>query len=956
MSETRHRRALAIFDEVVDLAGSERRERLQALCEGDAELLGKVQALLDADAGTAEPFRGDAAAWGDALARGEDEAVDPMLGRSFGAWRIVGIIGRGGMGAVYAVERDDGAYAQQAALKLVRASADSAAARERFLRERQILAGLQHPHIAALLDGGISAEGEPYFVMERIDGQPIDRWCDEHALSLRDRVVLFLQVLDAVRHAHRSLVVHRDLKPSNLLVDAEGRVKLLDFGIAKQLERADATATHDRALTFEYASPEQLHDAPITTATDLWQLGVILHRLLSGAHPFGLTRDTPIASQLQQLERPPEPLTRAAAQATREQAARRGGLSPQALAKTLRGSLADIVQTCLRRDPDARYASADALASDLRAWLDDRPIAAAPLSAAARARLWLRRNRALAASIVAVSVALLAGTTVALWQAHAARTQARIAERESANARATLGFLTDTLSAAAPGQAMSTEVSVRQLLDKARAQLGRNDLQPQVRASVERLLGHLYGALGESAIAAGLFESGLVGGTPANRAEALALARDLDGYAGVLATLERGKQSLATAERAMALRQRFAPGDGYQRFLGQRQLAVAYTSLADCKRGDAEWKRALATAGTLAAAQASEVGEASVAYARMLFNCGEYARGLEVAEAGLAAVDRGGLSARAPTRAELLWMKAANGHAIGKLSATDAERLLRDAITIHRAAIGPNGVQLAEYHSTLGTVLQTSGRLGDALAAHETSAALSRAAGARPIDQAITQYNIGYLYRDYGDYPKSLAAHQRSLAIFDQAGIASDHIERRRAGKWYALALVHAGRAGEARERLLRLQERARVLDGPDSVEYFDVGWQLLRAAVVLEDVERGEALLATSRAQALKFVPETHPVFSEFLGYEAGFRALRGDREGSERLRREVLRRLQAGAPLDLAIARAELAATLAAAGNHREARGLLVQALPVLRGQLLPQHLNRNRFERLAQRLGLS
>ena len=148
MSETRHRRALAIFDEVVDLAGSERRERLQALCEGDAELRGKVQALLDADAGTAEPFRGDAAAWGDALARGEDEAVDPMLGRSFGAWRIVGIIGRGGMGAVYAVERDDGAYAQQAALKLVRASADSAAARERFLRERGILAQLDHPNIA----------------------------------------------------------------------------------------------------------------------------------------------------------------------------------------------------------------------------------------------------------------------------------------------------------------------------------------------------------------------------------------------------------------------------------------------------------------------------------------------------------------------------------------------------------------------------------------------------------------------------------------------------------------------------------------------------------------------------------------------------------------------------------------------------------------------------------------
>ena len=388
----RRRRALAIFDEVAELAGEDRSRRLDALCGDDGELRRQVQVLLDADAGTAEPFRGDASHWGEALAC-DAATPDAMLGRSIGVWKIVGILGHGGMGAVYAVERGDGAYAQQAALKLIRNSADSPAARERFLRERQILAGLQHPNIATLLDGGISEQGEPYFAMERIDGVPIDRWCDAHALGLRERAVLFLQVLDAVRYAHRNLVVHRDLKPSNLLVDGDGRVKLLDFGIAKQLEGGDVTATHDRALTFEYASPEQLHDAPITTATDLWQLGVVLHRLLSGSHPFGLSRDTPVASQLQQLEREPEPLTRAAAKSSAEQAARRGGHTPATLAQALRGNLARIVQTCLQRDPEARYASADALASDLRAWLDDRPISAARLATSERMRLWLRRNR-----------------------------------------------------------------------------------------------------------------------------------------------------------------------------------------------------------------------------------------------------------------------------------------------------------------------------------------------------------------------------------------------------------------------------------------------------------------------------------------------------------------------------------------------------------------------------------
>lgn len=540
MSDTaRRQRALAVFDEVADLAGDAREHRLLALCAGDDALLAQVRALLAADADAADPFA-DAPHWGAALvANGAD--CEGMIGCKIGAWTVISVIGRGGMGTVYAAERSDGAYHQPAALKLIRASADSQAARERFLRERQILAQLRHPNIASLLDGGITAGGEPWFAMELIDGAPIDRWCDARRLGLRERVALFLQVLEAVRHAHRNLVVHRDLKPSNLLVDGEGRVKLLDFGIAKQLQAGDVTATHDRALTFEYASPEQLHDAPITTATDLWQLGVILHRLLSGAHPFGLTRDTPVASQLQQLEREPEPLTRAAAQASPEQAALRGGLTPDGLSRALRGNLAAIVQACLRRDPEQRHASADALASDLRAWLDDRPIAAVPLSHGQRARLWLRRNRVLAVSVFAVALALLAGSALALWQASEARGQARLAQRESESAKASLAFLTDTLAAAAPERAMSTDVSVRELLDTARRKLAERHLQPHAQQTVQRLLGRMYLGLGEPRLSASLLEQGLRV-TPASRpAEELALADDLDAYSSALGALDLGQ-------------------------------------------------------------------------------------------------------------------------------------------------------------------------------------------------------------------------------------------------------------------------------------------------------------------------------------------------------------------------------------------------------------------------------
>ena len=247
-----------------------------------------------------------------------------------------------------------------------------------------------------------------------------------------------------------------------------------------------------------------------------------------------------------------------------EQAAQRGGMSPTALAQALRGNLAAIVQACLRRDPEQRYASADALANDLKAWLDDRPIAAVPLSRGERGKLWLRRNRLLAASIGAVTVALLAGTGVALWQASEARAQARIAERQSANARAALTFLTDTLAGAAPDQRLDSKVSVRDLLAHARGKLdAREGIAPAVRQPIQRMLGNLHASLGDLPTAIALYEAGLKGVDAQGREDALSLAGDLSNYAMTLGALERGKDALAAYERAAALRRaRVAYGRG----------------------------------------------------------------------------------------------------------------------------------------------------------------------------------------------------------------------------------------------------------------------------------------------------------------------------------------------------------------------------------------------------------
>ena len=949
------RRALKIFDAVVDLAASARDNKLTELCGDDAALRAQVQALLDADAAATEPFSGNADVWGGALGHEESPQHDPMLGRSIGAWKIIDVIGRGGMGAVYAAERSDGAYAQHAALKLIRASADSQAARERFLRERQILAGLQHPNIARLLDGGFSADGEPYFVMERIDGVAIDRWCDVHTLGLRERIVLFLQVLDAVRYAHRNLVVHRDLKPSNLLVDTEGRVKLLDFGIAKQLADAEATATLDRALTFEYASPEQLHDAPITTATDLWQLGVILHRLLSGAHPFGLTRDTPVASQLQQLEREPEPLTRAAAQTSVEQAALRGGLQPASLARALRGSLADIVQACLRRNPEQRYASADALANDLKAWLDNRPIAAVPLSRGQRTRLWLRRNRALAASLAAITVALLAGSGVALWQAREARTQAQIAQRESDSARTTLAFLTDTLAAASPDQAMSTDVSVRQLLDQARTQLDQKRLDPQVKQSVQRLLGRLYTSLGEPKLAVKLFEQGLRGVTPSTREDALLLAGDLDDYSSALGTLERGKASLAIAQRAATLRGRFASDDPAQQLYIHDQLGIAYYRNGDNKQAEQEWLQVLTLARSMKDPPRDVVINSSQTLSSMLSSTGEYKRALQIVDQGIAFADRSGIPADHPMRINLLRSRA---EALLKLGdAKSAEPVIRRAIALQRKTTGDTGNHMATLQNALGLVLNDLGRYREGLQAIAQGESIGSAATPAPTERAISLMNLSGTNENAGDYAAALALGKQALALLDAAGLSADDPQRRMLERNYVRSLGLAGQQAEAFKRMQALRERARTLDGEDSAEYALTTWQLVVIARHLHDPARGLPLLAEARKRWSALVPDTHPVFTHALRAEAAFARDRGDLAHAETLQREAIGKFEAAGalPVDLAIAHEELAGILFDRDDKNGARQLLEHALPVLREALLPQENSRADAESLAHKLGM-
>ena len=417
-TDARWARLAELFDAAVALGAAERGALLAGI--DDAPLRSELERLLAADAQVGVLDRPLVEVASAVQADG-----DALVGRDIGHWRVVEILGRGGMGAVYRAARADGAYTQDAALKLIGIGVDSQAARERFRRERQILASLRHPNIAMLLDGGVSVDGTPYLAMELVEGERIDTYCDARRLSVGERLRLMLQVLAAVQHAHQRLIVHRDLKPSNILVTADGLVKLLDFGIATALDVSGAaTATRDRPLTPDYAAPEQLEGQPVTTATDVYALGLVLAELLAGPRAKAGARTQPVS------------LAAFATHADATSIAAARAVQPRQLARLLRGDLDTVVQRALAPEAARRYPSAAALATDIEQWLAGRPILARPDSWLYRTRTFVRRNRVGVALSALAIVALLAATVFSVQQARIARDAARDAEARALSLRA----------------------------------------------------------------------------------------------------------------------------------------------------------------------------------------------------------------------------------------------------------------------------------------------------------------------------------------------------------------------------------------------------------------------------------------------------------------------------------------------------------------------------------------
>jgi eukaryotic-like serine/threonine-protein kinase len=536
-------RMIVLFERAIELEPDARAAFLDEECRGDARLRSEVDSLLQADAASSDFLKRPFNATGD------------RSGERLGAYRLMRLIGSGGMGSVYRGERADGAFAKPVAIKLV--LFDAGDLRTRFALEQRILGAFSHPNIASLLDVGTDANGAPYLVMEYVEGRHITAYSHDHRLDIRARVAMFLKILDAVQTAHSHLVVHRDIKPSNVLVDAHGEPKLLDFGIAKLLGEGAPTATRTGLgpLTPEYASPEQVRGEPIGTGSDIYSLGVLLYELVTGERPYRIGDTRPSAIERVVCETEP----------ARPSSHLRGRIHG--------GSTRDldaIILKALEKSPRQRYASCAVFAQDLRRWLDGTQVQAREPAIAERTLRLVRRHRFGASVATAASLALLVGTAAALWQAHEATLARDRAERINT-------FLQDMLGAADHSN-LGRNAKLGDVLDTARhnAELVLVD-DPATLSSTELTLAKAYGTLGDLDNA---LQSGNLASAVAQKARLSSLQLDAE---IALANIYTNRGEFDAAEKVLEGARKAAVSDGLAR---QRGESAEEFGLLEIKRNN----------------------------------------------------------------------------------------------------------------------------------------------------------------------------------------------------------------------------------------------------------------------------------------------------------------------------------------------------------------------------------
>ncbi len=739
MRPDRERQALDLFQRLLD-ADSDEREVLLKESGADDEVCARVRALVQADAHAQGLLDKEA---GQHLANMSDpDLPSPTVPEQIGNYRIVQTLGEGGMATVYEAQRVGADFEQTVALKLISPLRQSEHWQQRFIQERQILASLQHPNIAILLDGGIADTGQPYFAMEYVSGKPITEYCDERRLGISRRISLMLAVCDAVSYAHRNLIVHRDLKPSNILVDENGQPRLLDFGIAKILtEEADDTAnrtqTSMRALTPDYAAPEQFVGGSATTAVDVYALGGLLFELLCGHRPFARQGRSALDIEREIRDRGAPTFSDVGQKLTtqaREKTALQRSLSWRRLQRSISGDLEKIVLKALRREPERRYASVDALAADLRRYLDGQPVQARPDTLGYRLGKLAARHPV---GFPLGAVAIVGLITLSL----VATNQARVAELEAAKANETRDFVTSLFEFAGPDKSLGEQLTARQLLDLGAIRIDQQLAgQPELHAEMTLLLANTYGQLG-------LYDTA----KPfAEQAVGLFQSTDDDGkrFDALLALARLHRQTGTFAEAAEALEQAAALGSGAQ----DAGLSTLLVERGELNREQAQFDSA-----------------------RVLF------------EQALA-IDRERLAPPADLARDLFRLGTL------EFSAGDSNlglELLREAA----AALSGNGIenttQYAAIRHDIGVMLIQRGALDDARAMLESVRDLrQQLLGDEHPDLAVTLKELAGIARQQGESEKAESLYLAALAI-NETILGSEHPET--ANNLNSLAVFYRG-------------------------------------------------------------------------------------------------------------------------------------------------------------------
>ena len=797
MEAHRWQRLQDLFHQAGERPLAEREAFLQDACGDDAELAERVRRLLAADEGAEERLAG---AVGTVLAA---VAEEPEERERIGPYRVLRPIGRGGMGTVYLAQRDDQHYHMQVAIKVVRRGMDTGDILRRLRQERQILAGLDHPNIARLLDGGSTDDGLPYFVMEYIEGEPIDAYCDHHQLAVAERLELFRQVCAAVHYAHQNLIIHRDLKPSNLLVTRDGVPKLLDFGIAKLLhaeraaETAVATLTGLRLLTPQYASPEQLRGEPLTTASDVYSLGVLLYLLLTGRPPYRLDGCSP--AQLEEVicraepERPSVAVRRPAEPgpdpqpSDLEQLSKHRSTSPERLRRQLAGDLDNVALMALRKEPRRRYISAEQLSDDLRRHLRRRPVIARPETLGYRTAKFIARNRLALTAATLVLLSLLGGIATTTWQARVAQEQRRRAERHLAEARAQRNraervsdFLIDVFQISDPSEAQGRAVTAREILDLGAERISQQlQDQPEDRARAMDTIARAYQGLGFYDPSQRLFEQALELRRQTLAAPHPDLAVSLNNLGVLLfvrndfAAAEPLLRQALTMRRALAASAEPVPEGEEEVARGeQRQLAVAesLTNLAVVHtvrgrpaRAEQLYREALGIQERWLGPESSEVAD-TLGYLAVLryqdhdFVAAErlYRRSLEI--------QRRTRGKDHPSVALGLNDLAAVLHAQGRVD--EAEALMREALDLQRRVLGEEHPNVAQGLSNLAALLYGRGNFVEAERLYrETLELKRRVLGPEHLSVATTLSNLADLLTARQRFAEAEQLYRQALRI-----------------------------------------------------------------------------------------------------------------------------------------------------------------------------------------------